>query len=445
MRIKTQSLILILGILLVPTTFGAAFLAMERAIEAARMDDFLRTMRQHKNATSLEEALGQIMAKSPRDFRFAVIDSRGRVAFSSIGELPLGSSLNEGLENASKEGQSSDRMMMLGFQLELPEPYYLVASIPKREFIPAEKFSSYLRLGALTLGILLAFTVAMSILILRSITRSVISLDVETRKLAAGELEHPIAVAGNNEIASLSHSLNLLREEILEDRARRARFIMGISHDLKTPLALIKGYAEAIEDNRESAELSSYLSIIQLKADQLEGMIEDLIDFVRVNTGEWSRGLRPVALGAFLERLVNRLEADASLLKRRVRSDIRLPAEVVVKMDERLAVRALENLVNNAIRYAGEGATITLKAESVDKGLRVSVSDDGPGIAAEDLPFIFEPFYRGSSSRREEGLGLGLAIVKSIVESHGWSIEASSSEGRDNRRLTTFSLFIPSA
>jgi signal transduction histidine kinase len=99
-------------------------------------------------------------------------------------------------------------------------------------------------------------------------------------------------------------------------------------------------------------------------------------------------------------------------------------------MDERLAQRALENIVNNAIRYTPDGSRISLNAALVDKAVRLTVSDNGPGIDAADLPHIFEMFYRGSSSRREQGMGLGLAVAKWVADCHGWSITATPEEGQ---------------
>jgi signal transduction histidine kinase len=199
---------------------------------------------------------------------------------------------------------------------------------------------------------------------------------------------------------------------------------MGISHYLKTPLALVKGYAEALEEELGEAggNALSHLGIIQSKADQLEGMIDDLIDYERVDAGEWSRGLASMDFGGFFRTFAKRIEADAALLGREVGWKVDLPEPAIVRMDERLVTRALENLVNNSLRYTAKGGKIELSARSEGEAFIISVSDDGPGISSEDLPRIFEPFYRGSSSRREQGMGLGLSVVKTVFESHGWTI-----------------------
>ena len=360
--------------------------------------------------------------------------SRVRTARSCTRSIP-GISLGEDFATAlagAARSRPEDHVLVFGFTPPLPEGYLAVISLARSELLPSRAFYDAIVAGIIALAAIFAFSAVMSIRILRSITASVVSLEAATRRVAAGELDLPIAAEGSNEMASLARSLNRMREELKEDQARRARFIMGISHDLKTPLALVKGYAEALEEELgdPGPEAAAHLGIIQDKTDQLEGMIDDLIDFERVDTGEWRSGLSEVDLGPFLTVLVKRLSADAELLGRFVSSSILLPSPALVRMDERLVSRALENLVYNALRYSGEGGRVDISARLVRAPRRpsyeIEIADDGAGIAVEDLPHIFEPFYRGSSSRREQGMGLGLSIVKTVVESHGWEIEVGS-------------------
>jgi signal transduction histidine kinase len=271
----------------------------------------------------------------------------------------------------------------------------------------------------------------MSLIIARSITKSVLVLEDATRRIAGGELDLAVNVKGSNEITSLTNSLNKMRKELKEEELRRSRFIMGISHDLKTPLALIKGYAEAIEDGVAEGAVArnEAAGIITAKADQLEGMINDLIDFVRMDTGEWQGRLKEINLAAFLRDFASGMAGGVELLNHLMIADIALGEDCSVPMDERLVQRALENLISNAIRYTPNGSRIRLEALRVDGVVQIAVSDNGPGIAEADLPHIFELFYRGSASRREQGMGLGLAVVKWVIDSHGWHITASSPPG----------------
>jgi signal transduction histidine kinase len=281
------------------------------------------------------------------------------------------------------------------------------------------------------------FAIIMSLIITRSITRSVLVLEDATRRIAAGELDLAVNVKGSNEITSLTNSLNKMRNDLKEEERRRYRFIMGITHDLKTPLALIKGYAEAIADG--VAEEGGAVEIIAAKADQLEGMINDLLDFVRMDSGEWRGQLKTVPVAAFLRSFTAGIVCDAELFRRRMEVNISLPDGIAAPLDERLAQRALENLVSNAIRYTQDGALIRLDAALAGNAIQLQVSDSGPGISREDLPHIFEIFYRGTSSRREQGMGLGLAVVKWVADFHGWQITAESEPGQGTR----FTISIP--
>ena len=135
---------------------------------------------------------------------------------------------------------------------------------------------------------------------------------------------------------------------------------------------------------------------------------------------------------------------DAVLLERRAEVVIDLPEDLSVPFDERLFTRAMENVVNNALRYTDPGGLVRVSARAEPAGpapdrVVIEISDDGPGIDPADLDSIFDPFYRGSSSRREQGMGLGLSVVKGVLESHGWSIDVVSHPGEGS----AFAITIP--
>jgi signal transduction histidine kinase len=326
--------------------------------------------------------------------------------------------------SASKGAQNSKIFVLMKTDRDAPRPHR-----------PPNPMVQMARVLLGVIAVILVFVIIMALLIARSITQSVLVLEQATRRIAAGELDTAIDIKGSNEITSLTSSLNHMRLALKEDEQRRSRFIMGITHDLKTPLALIKGYAEAIGDGVTADPVSRLRSveIIAAKVDQLEGMIDDLIDFVRVDSGEWRRALVKVNLAAFLSSFTKRVKDDAELLNRRVEVNIDIPADLLIPMDERLAVRALENLVNNSLRYTQEGGLVRIAAymegrsgQGPRSAAVIEVSDNGPGIDEKDLPHVFEVFYRGSASRREQGMGLGLSVVKGVADSHGWEISVES-------------------
>jgi signal transduction histidine kinase len=298
-----------------------------------------------------------------------------------------------------------------------------------------------IRILLLTTGLMLLFVLCMLFFITRSITQSVMVLEKATRRIAEGELDLNIDIKGSNEITSLTSSLNHMRLALKEEELRRSHFIMGITHDLKTPLALIKGYAEAIEDGMTSdpSTLRHSVSIITAKTDQLEGMINDLIDFVQIDSSEWRLSKVPVNLNKFLTAFAKRIRDDAELLQKTIEVHLDIPPDSTTPMDERLIVRALENLVNNAIRYTGENGVIIFSSRQKENEVSIEIKDNGPGIKPDDLPHIFEAFYRGTNSRREQGMGMGLSVVTGIIDSHSWKIEAASEYGEG----ACFSITIP--
>jgi signal transduction histidine kinase len=194
---------------------------------------------------------------------------------------------------------------------------------------------------------------------------------------------------------------NILREE----EQRRYRFVMGVTHDLKTPLALIKAYTEAIEDDitEDPATHTSATKIISAKVDQFEGMINDLIELACMDSGQWRSQLKKVNIAAFLRTSVKVFSLDTELLCHRFEFNIALPENIFISMDEGLVLRAFGNMVHNAIRYTPDGSVIRLNASLEEKAIRVTVSDNGPGIDQSDILHIFEMFYRGTGSRRDRG------------------------------------------
>ena len=286
----------------------------------------------------------------------------------------------------------------------------------------------------------LGFMTLMSILIIRSINASIARLEAATRRISEGDLDFELRAAGNDRIASLTRSFDVMRERVREETAARSRFILAVSHDLKTPLSSIVGYLDAIRDGLATSpqKLEEYLAIIRDKTGLLEGRIRQLIDFVKLETGEWKRSREDTPLAPFLEEAATAFGREAEARGFGFQARIELDAGLAVPMDGDLVYRALENLVHNAFRYAEPGSAIRFLAGREDGGIALSIRNRGEAIAASDLPFIFEPFYRGSRSRRESGFGLGLSVVKSVVSSHGWAIEAGSAGGE-----TRFTVRIP--
>jgi signal transduction histidine kinase len=281
----------------------------------------------------------------------------------------------------------------------------------------------------------------------RTIFSSITILEQKTQRIADGDLclslvDDPKKIKQkSNEIISLTESLDKMRRSLLESQERRTRFIMGISHDLRTPVAVIKGYTEAISDDvvTDPEEIKKSLEIITTKTNQLEGMIDTLINFVKLDNADWRQDLIPESVYSVVEEFAKSAVMTGTVFKRKVTNNVNISPDFKVPMDKQLFSRALENIFSNAIRYSKDGDSIVITGTETADTCVVSVMDTGIGIAEKDKEHIFDMFYRGTNSRREEGMGIGLTVVKSIIDTHGWTIDVLSEVGRG----TTFIITIP--
>jgi len=220
----------------------------------------------------------------------------------------------------------------------------------------------------------------------------------------------------------------------------RRDFVANVSHELKTPLTSISGYAETLlTDVPDAATSQHFLQIIVSNARRMQRLVDGLLDLSRIESGRWQPRPEAVEVATTAREVISSL-ADRAIA-RGVTLDVQVPDDTPVVFADPDALRQiLTNLVDNSIRYAPRGM-VTCSARALDGGVEVSVSDDGAGIGSEHLPRIFERFYRvdPSRSREEGGTGLGLAIVKHLTEAHGGRVAAESSIGQG----TTISCWFP--
>ena len=268
------------------------------------------------------------------------------------------------------------------------------------------------------------------------IVRAFRSFERAAERIAKGDLGSPVTAYGIREISALASAMESMRKSLRENTSRRARLLTGISHDLRTPLTSIKGFLEAIEDGLadDPAMLRRYLFIMAEKTEVLEERITELLEFARIDTGEWRLRLEDLELASFIKGLAVRYTEDAKAQKRNFVYSIRGIDGITVRADERMLSRALENIFTNALRYTPEGSTIRLSTLNDGDSVRIEISDNGPGIPSHELSDIFEPWFRGKTfSGVQSGLGLGLSIARSIVNDHGWELGARSVPGGGSR------------
>ncbi len=303
-------------------------------------------------------------------------------------------------------------------------------------FMPKFKHADFknkgMNYGMLTVLLLIGFTVLMTLVILRSISKSIRYLESATRKIANGDLDFTIRISGKDEFASFANSFEIMRNALREEREVRARTLMGVSHDLKTPLSSIKGYIEALQDNLDNTaeQRKKYLSIAGEKADILQERISDLINYVKMETGEWEHQLKKINAADFFNEISCEINDECSIRLRSFHFINSLDQKCVINADEKLLRRVFENIIDNSIKYSNPEDSISLTVSSTDSEIKALIQDSGKGISENLIKDIFKPFARGDLGRNSTGFGLGLTIVKTIIKNHGGNITVNSAEGK---------------
>jgi len=274
--------------------------------------------------------------------------------------------------------------------------------------------------------------------------------DARTSAPAFADLDRQIPLAGRPYRAravAFSDGVALALSDVSElQRLGRARrdFIANISHELRTPLTSIRLLLEtlasgAIQDPDEAAGLHQK---IDLEVQTLQQIAQELLDLAQIESGQALLRMVPAPVAQLIAETVERLEPQATHKRQSVRVDV--APGLTALADAQQVSRALGNLVHNAIKFTPPDGEIRVRA-SLASGddIQIEVADNGPGISPDDLPRVFERFFRGDRSRAGGGTGLGLAVSRDIVEAHGGKIWVES-EGRPGRG-TTFRFTLPSA
>lgn len=437
MKLGTRFVLLSLSIFAVPIVLAVAL-----GIGQWLTDDWTRSVgsytaaRRWIGSVVRDEAAdhpASLLAARPKGIDLAVVAPDGEVLDSTITEVAAGSRVAVGdLMDALRE-PGIEREIILTRTMD---GSVLVASLARPR---ALEWRAPWVPTVLAPVLFLTPMIGISLWIVRDLRRSIVTLRDAAVRIAAGDLDFELDTSGNDEFAELRASFETMRRTIRDEYARRARFTMGVSHDLKTPLSLIKGYAEAIEDGlaADPETLARSVRIIRERSDLLQERISHLIEFLKLDTGEWHSTLRPIAIGRFLEETAATAVADAKLVGREVVAQIDLPTGRIVRLDPVLVRRALENLVQNALEHSDGAHPVGVEARFVGKAIRITVANRGETLSAESLELLSEPLYRGDAARSRPGFGLGLSIVRSVVESHGWSLAIDDSSPGESRFVIT--------
>lgn len=283
--------------------------------------------------------------------------------------------------------------------------------------------------------IIMILTVFISLLFAYRISDPIIRINKSAKELPQGKFNTDISKRDYEEIKQLAGTLTSASKEIAKSDDLRRELMANISHDLRTPLTMIKAYAEMIRDisgdNPDKRE--RHLKVIIDETDRLSSLVTDILDLSKLQAGVTEVNLETFNFSERLSGVISRF--DIMKEKDGVFIDLRAEENITITADITKIEQVVYNLINNAVTYAGEDNMVIVRLLRKDGGLvRFEVEDHGEGISAENLPYIWDRYYKVSErtkthKRAKMGSGIGLSIVKSVLEQHNFAFGAQSSEG----------------
>ncbi|OYT82959.1 sensor histidine kinase efflux regulator BaeS [Pseudomonas sp. PGPPP2] len=291
-----------------------------------------------------------------------------------------------------------------------------------------ERFQQYQLRTSLVIGV---FSLLLAMLIAWWIARTLLEpvkrVAAATHRLASGDYSSRVAVASDDEVGQLSRDFNQLAYTLERNEKMRREFMADVSHELRTPLSVLRGELEAIEDGVRSLDQSSMKSL-QGEVSMLSKLVDDLYELSLADVGALTYRKAPCLLNDLLENSLAMYRDRFTA--RQLQIDLELPRQPVELLADASRLQQLfSNLLENAVRYTDVNGTLRISVGVDRDTVRIDFLDSGPGVSADQLPRLFERFYRGESSRNREhgGAGLGLAICRSIANAQDGSLVADHS------------------
>lgn len=290
---------------------------------------------------------------------------------------------------------------------------------------------------SLTVSVFILLVVTfMGVYFVKSICVPLGKIGSTAKKLAKGDFSERIPVVSGDEIGQLSRAFNEMADELENSEQIKNDFISSVSHELRTPLTAIKGWSETLESGYDPETFKKGMKVITGETKRLEQMVEDLLDFSRIQSGHFTLQLTTIDLIAELE--------DAILIyidkakKENISLSYNEPEFMCAVVGDKNRLRQVFiNIIDNALKYTEAGGSIEVEAQKTDSSVTVSVSDTGAGIAPDDLPKVKQKFYKANKTKH--GSGIGLAVADEIITRHGGTLEIDSELGKG----TTVTITLP--
>ncbi len=371
-------------------------------------------------------------------FRLMVVGTNGKILSNSSGVLPqdethlddirLAQKSPDGIATNTYRTRLGEKVLSATciIQPEMEEVYAirLVTSIEKID----SEITIIMAFGAIVAMAIVMFSISSGMYFIRSIVRPIRDIEASATQISRGEFDVRINNTYNDEIGQLCDTINNMAEELGKSDEIKNEFISSVSHELRTPLTAIKGWAETLSASDDDRTIKKGTEVILNETERLYGMVENLLDFSRLQQADLKFTKEKIDLVAEIE------DAAIMFAPRCVQNDIRLGWDEIMDIipvfaDRSRIKQVMVNLLDNAIKYTPAGGKIEINVD-YDKRhnlVTVSVTDNGKGIHKEDIEKVTQKFYKGKGSKR--GSGIGLALVKEIITAHGGTFKVESEYG----------------
>jgi len=327
--------------------------------------------------------------------------------------------------------------------------YIVLAGQAQREVYDSLFASYFMSLGVGASVLTMVFALILGFISIWFLTKNLRTIIQTVKRFREGDMNIRVANPEKSDLAVLAQTFNDMAdtieknvEEIKSVDTLRRELIANVSHDLRTPLSIMKGYAESFQmrhDELSREEQNKYLTIIQESADKLSRLVSQLFEYSKLEAKQVVPNKEPFALTDLVLDLIAKFEMLAE--KKDINFDLKAEKNLpLVFADISLVERAIQNLMDNALKFTPRGGNINLEIKSRSNDIEFVITDSGPGIKESDQRFIFERFRQTRKSDKVEGAGLGLSIVKKIMELHNTSIQVISAPERGS----SFQFYLPS-
>jgi len=425
------------------------------SLEAGVIQRLIRTPLQ--NNVSPEQIVRRLQAVDNRtDSRILLIDGQsGEVLGDTSGSL-TGRSLFEANRpqrfNNTLTGEfdadGEHWLYSTGSLLNRRDQIEIVAAVPYEITSPWRDpvFRELMQPLAIAMVLALAVSIVLAVIVTRSVTRPLQHVAQAAQKITAGDYNQTVPLEGPTEFKEVAVNFNQMSQTVRDTQQSQRDFLANVTHELKTPLTSIQGFAQAIQEGAASEPevVRKSAAIIYDEAARMNRLVMDLLELARIESGQIVLRHEAVSIDTVLRSVLDRLAPRVQHSGVEVQTEIAAGLPAVVGDGDRLS-QAFSNLIDNALKHTPSGGKVVVAARAIGEsaaakrgtlraieGVEISVADTGPGIPAEDLPRIFERFYQIDKSRarsKEGSLGLGLAIVKEIVTAHGGTLHVESIVG----------------